>query len=58
MFFGSLTWGFFVVSSYKTYGRKFGYDDKFLILVVGTLSNFGNGAFRYPFGLLFDKFGF
>jgi MFS family permease len=54
----SMVWGCYIMSNYKIYGLTFGYDDKFLSLIVGNIACFGNGLFRYFFGIMYDKFGF
>ena len=54
----SLSYGYCLVSNYKNYGQKFGYSDNYLILIVGNITSFSNGGFRFIFGILCDKIGF
>jgi len=54
----SLSYGYCLVSNYKNYGQKYGYSDNYLILIVGNITSFSNGGFRFVFGILCDKIGF
>jgi OFA family oxalate/formate antiporter-like MFS transporter len=49
--------GFFLANTYKILGEKMIDDDNFLA-IVGSVSSFANGSFRFFWGQLLDKIGF
>lgn len=53
----SLTPGYYVVSNFKTVGKDYIEDDKFLAL-VGSVSALIDGCTRFGWGALMDRFSF
>lgn len=55
--FVSVIPGYFVVNTYKVFGKKMIDDDEYLA-IVGSVSSFFNGSFRFVWGQALDKFEF
>jgi nitrate/nitrite transporter NarK len=57
MAYFSCFYGFYMASTYKNLGIDFGIDD-LTLTIAGSVGSFFNGASRFGWGILADKYGF